>query len=61
LHLLGHDHVDDDGATEMELIEVDVLASLGIDDPYGDLEPGATRAPDLRTAPTSPDETAGAA
>jgi probable rRNA maturation factor len=34
LHLLGYDHIDDSDAERMERIEVDVLARLGIPDPY---------------------------
>ena len=35
LHLLGYDHVGDDGAADaMERIEIAALASLGIADPY---------------------------
>ena len=34
LHLLGHDHQNDDDAQEMEAIEIRVLADLGIPDPY---------------------------
>jgi probable rRNA maturation factor len=34
LHLVGHDHIDDDEAARMEAIEVRVLDSLGIPDPY---------------------------
>lgn len=34
LHLLGFDHMTDDEAEEMERLEVDVLAILGIPDPY---------------------------
>ncbi len=34
LHLLGHDHHDDDAATDMESREVRALAALGIADPY---------------------------
>lgn len=34
LHLLGYDHVDDDDAEEMEEMEIDLLESLGFDDPY---------------------------
>jgi probable rRNA maturation factor len=34
LHLLGHDHVDDADAALMEGLEVRILASLGVSDPY---------------------------
>ncbi|MBT4220585.1 MAG: rRNA maturation RNase YbeY [Rhodospirillaceae bacterium] len=34
LHLLGHDHDDDDQAEVMEALERKILASLAIDDPY---------------------------
>lgn len=34
LHLLGHDHQDDESAVEMEQREVRALARLGIGDPY---------------------------
>ena len=34
LHLLGHDHVDDDEAERMEAIERETLANLGFSDPY---------------------------
>jgi len=34
LHLLGHDHMDEDEAEAMEAIEREVLAGLGIPDPY---------------------------
>jgi probable rRNA maturation factor len=36
LHLLGHDHHDDEAAEDMEAREVRALARLGIADPYGD-------------------------
>lgn len=36
LHLLGHDHVEDGPAREMEDLERRILAGLGIADPYGD-------------------------
>ncbi len=34
LHLLGYDHIDDDEADEMEALEVIILKSLLINDPY---------------------------
>ncbi len=34
LHLLGYDHIDDREAEAMEATERDVLASLGLPDPY---------------------------
>lgn len=36
LHLLGHDHLEDDEAEAMEGIERRVLARLGVADPYED-------------------------
>lgn len=44
LHLLGYDHMNDPDAARMERLETEILAGLGIPDPYaGD---GARRAPD---------------
>ena len=34
LHLIGHDHMNDTEAVEMEALEVAALASLGWPDPY---------------------------
>lgn len=34
LHLLGYDHIDDEDASLMEGLEVRILASLGVSDPY---------------------------
>jgi probable rRNA maturation factor len=36
LHLLGHDHIEDDEAEVMETLETKILAGLGIADPYAD-------------------------
>jgi probable rRNA maturation factor len=36
LHLLGYDHVEDEDAEEMEGLETQILAALGIADPYAD-------------------------
>ncbi len=35
LHLLGHDHTSDDEAAAMESLEVRILTSIGVGDPYG--------------------------
>ncbi|RDE24114.1 rRNA maturation RNase YbeY [Motiliproteus coralliicola] len=34
LHLLGYDHISDEQAAEMEPLETELLAALGIEDPY---------------------------
>ena len=34
LHILGYDHIDNDEALTMEGLETQILAELGIDDPY---------------------------
>ncbi|MEA2926828.1 MAG: putative rRNA maturation factor, partial [Alphaproteobacteria bacterium] len=36
LHLIGFDHENDDDAEEMEALETQILAHLGIPDPYAD-------------------------
>jgi probable rRNA maturation factor len=36
LHLLGYDHDTDDRAEKMEAVEREVLAGLGVADPYAD-------------------------
>lgn len=34
LHLLGYDHIDEQEAEEMERLETQLLANIGIDNPY---------------------------
>lgn len=34
LHLLGHDHQNDDEAGRMEQLEIEILSGLGINNPY---------------------------
>jgi probable rRNA maturation factor len=36
LHILGYDHLEEQDALVMEALETQILASLGIPDPYGD-------------------------
>ena len=36
LHLLGYDHMDDDEALAMEGLETQILAALGVADPYAE-------------------------
>ncbi len=38
LHLIGYDHEQDDDAEDMETLEREILAQLGIPDPYSDRE-----------------------
>ena len=38
LHLIGYDHEKDDEAEAMETLEQEILAQLGIPDPYADRE-----------------------
>jgi probable rRNA maturation factor len=38
LHLIGYDHEKDDDAEAMESLEQEILAELGIPDPYADRE-----------------------
>lgn len=38
LHLLGYDHIEDDEAEIMESLEIKLLQSLNIDDPYQEQE-----------------------
>lgn len=39
LHLIGHDHVADGEAEEMETLEREILARMGIADPYQEAVP----------------------
>ena len=48
LHLVGHDHMEDGEAAEMERREIDALRRLGIADPYRD---GSEVAQDTAAAP----------
>jgi metalloprotein, YbeY/UPF0054 family len=34
LHLLGYDHIEDDEAEQMEALEREILATMGVSDPY---------------------------
>jgi probable rRNA maturation factor len=43
LHLIGYDHEQDDDAEAMEALESEILAQLGIPDPYADRDPDANR------------------
>jgi probable rRNA maturation factor len=36
LHILGYDHLDDAEALQMESLETQILATLGVEDPYAD-------------------------
>ncbi len=36
LHILGYDHLTDEEAQQMEGLETEILASLGVADPYAD-------------------------
>jgi probable rRNA maturation factor len=38
LHLIGYDHENDDDAEAMEALEQEILAHLGIPDPYAERE-----------------------
>ena len=44
LHLIGYDHEKDDDAEVMESLEREILAQLGIPDPYADRDPQVDRA-----------------
>ncbi len=36
LHLLGYDHLDEEEATVMETLEIEILGALGYPDPYAE-------------------------
>ena len=36
LHLYGYDHLDETGSTEMEGLEIEILAKHGMENPYGE-------------------------
>ncbi|ESR25877.1 rRNA maturation RNase YbeY [Lutibaculum baratangense] len=48
LHVLGHDHIEDDEAERMEALEVAILAEMGVPDPYAETEAGAAFASSTR-------------
>lgn len=48
LHLLGYDHEENTQAGVMEKLEVDILRSLGVSDPYA---PDSQSGPDLTSKP----------
>jgi probable rRNA maturation factor len=43
LHLIGYDHEKDDDAEAMEMLEQEILAHLGIPDPYADRDSDGKR------------------
>src|SRR5437868_579791 len=43
LHLIGYDHENDDDAEAIEGLEREILAQLGIPEPYADRDPHAER------------------
>jgi probable rRNA maturation factor len=51
LHLLGYDHQDDEQAEEMEGLETEILAGLGIADPYAASGPAGGRAAEMSSRP----------
>ncbi|MFD1912828.1 rRNA maturation RNase YbeY [Halodurantibacterium flavum] len=49
LHLFGYDHILDSDAELMERLEVEILAGLGVADPYGEATAGMTRTDQVNT------------
>ena len=37
LHAMGYDHQTEEEASAMEALEIDIMASLGFDDPHQDI------------------------
>lgn len=50
LHLIGYDHMDDDQAEAMEPLETEILAGMGIADPYKAAGPAKPKAVKKKTA-----------
>lgn len=50
LHLIGYDHMDDEQAEAMEPLETEILAGLGIADPYKLAAPAKKTAAKTKTA-----------
>lgn len=50
LHLIGYDHMDDEQAEAMEPLETEILAGLGIADPYRAVAPAKKKAANKKAA-----------
>lgn len=50
LHLLGYDHMDDEQAEAMEPLETDILAAMGIADPYKPAAPAKRKSAKKKVA-----------
>ncbi len=50
LHLIGYDHMDDEQAEAMEPLETEILAGLGIADPYRAVAPAKKKAAKKKAA-----------
>ena len=57
LHLIGYDHENDDDAEAMESLEQEILAQLGIPDPYADQDADGLRWPDSEPTHDNPRNT----
>lgn len=49
LHLLGYDHLEEEGAVEMEALEARILARFGIANPYAETAEGSPEPPEGTT------------